>query len=58
MKATGKKMGRPKAENPKDIRFAVRIDIETERKLAEYCAEHGITKGEAIRRGIRLLLEK
>lgn len=58
MKATGKKMGRPKAEKPKDIRFAVRLDAETEQKLTEYCAEHGITKGEAIRRGIQLLLEK
>ena len=58
MKATGKKMGRPKAENPKAVQYSIRLDAETERKLAEYCAEQGITKGEAIRRGIQLLLEK
>lgn len=51
-------MGRPKAENPKDIRYSIRIDAETEQKLVEYCKEHGITKGEAIRQGIHLLLKK
>ena len=50
------KVGRPKAENPKDIRYSVRLDAETEIKLQKYCEEHGITKGEAIRRGIHLLL--
>ncbi|MBQ8515284.1 MAG: ribbon-helix-helix protein, CopG family [Ruminococcus sp.] len=50
------KMGRPKAENPKDIRFSIRLDAETEKRLQEYCKEHGIAKGEAIRRGIHLLL--
>lgn len=51
-----KKMGRPKAENPKSIRYSIRLDVETERKLEEYCDKHGITKGEAIRRGILLIL--
>lgn len=51
------KTGRPKAENPKDIRFSIRLDLETEKKLLEYCRQHGITKGEAVRRGIYLLLE-
>lgn len=50
--------GRPKAENPKQSRFSIRLDAETERKLEEYCAEHNITKGEAIRRGIHLLLSQ
>ncbi len=50
------KVGRPKAENPKDIRYSVRLDAETEIKLQKYCEEHGITKGEAIRQGIHLLL--
>ena len=50
--------GRPKADNPKDIRFSIRLDIETEEKLKCYCKEHNITKGEAIRRGIHLLLGK
>lgn len=50
--------GRPKAEKPKDIRYSIRLDAETEQRLAEYCVKFGITKGEAIRRGIHLLLEQ
>lgn len=50
--------GRPKAEKPKEIRYSVRLDIETEKLLKEYCKEHNITKGEAIRQGIHLLLQK
>ena len=50
--------GRPKAENPKDIRYSIRLDAKTEERLAAYCEEHGITKGEAIRKGIDLLLGK
>lgn len=49
-------MGRPKAEKPKEIRYSIRLDAETEEKLKSYCEEHGITRGEAIRRGIHLLL--
>lgn len=50
------KIGRPKAENPKNIKYSIRLDAETEIKLQEYCNAHGITKGEAIRQGIHLLL--
>lgn len=50
--------GRPKVNNPKDIRYSVCLDAETEEKLTLYCEEHGITKGEAIRRGIHLLLSQ
>lgn len=49
--------GRPKADNPKQTRFSIRLDAEREKKLEAYCTEHGITKGEAIRRGIDKLLE-
>lgn len=48
--------GRPKAENPKAVNYGVRLDAETEAKLTAYCEEHNITKSEAIRRGIHLLL--
>lgn len=48
--------GRPKIENPKSIKYSIRLDDETEQKLKDYCEKHGITKGEAIRRGIHLLL--
>lgn len=48
--------GRPKSDNPKASRFSIRLDAETEKQLLEYCQKHNITKGEAIRRGIHLLL--
>lgn len=50
--------GRPKAEKPKDIRYSIRLDAETEEQLTQYCIENGLSKGEAIRRGIKLLLEQ
>lgn len=51
-------VGRPKSNNPKSSRFSIRLDRETENKLKIYCDKHNITKGEAIRRGIHLLLSK
>ncbi len=48
--------GRPKADKPKDIRYSIRLDAETEQRLIDYCEKHNITKGEAIRQGIHLLL--
>lgn len=53
-----RKIGRPKSEKPKDIRYSIRLDVEIEEKLQKYCEEHNITKGEAIRKGIHLLLAK
>ena len=49
---------RPKADNPKNNDVKVRLDDETAEKLDRYCVEHGITRAEAIRKGIHLLLEK
>lgn len=51
------KMGRPKVDNPKDVRYSIRLDAETERRLQAYCTEHGMTKGNAIRKAVELLLE-
>ena len=51
-------IGRPKADNPKDIRYSIRLDAETEKALIKYCEKHNITKGEAIRQGINLLLQQ
>lgn len=50
--------GRPKVEKPKDVKYSIRIDGETEARLQSYCERHGISKGEAIRQGIHLLLDK
>lgn len=50
--------GRPKVDNPKDIDVKVRFDKETHEKLMDYCIAHGITRTEAIRLGIHLLLAK
>ena len=51
-------VGRPKADNPKSSRFSIRLDVETENKLEEYCIFNDISKGEAIRQGIQLLLSQ
>lgn len=50
--------GRPKLDNPINIRTSVRLDKKTDDKLNQYCTEHGITKGKAIRKGVHLLLEE
>lgn len=50
--------GRPKLDDPKVNRTSVNLDREMLERLEAYCLEHQITKGEAIRRGIHLLLEK
>ena len=52
------KAGRPKAENPKDVRFSIRLDAETDKRLCEYCDQNGITRAEAIRTAINRLLSK
>lgn len=49
--------GRPKVDNPINIRTSVRLDKETDDKLNEYCKQNNISKGEAIRKGIHLLLK-
>lgn len=49
--------GRPKSDNPLKIDLKVRIDEETNRKLLQYCEDHKISRTEAIRKGIHLLLK-
>lgn len=51
------KVGRPKTENPLNVDLKVRLDDETNKKLITYCTEHDITRAEAIRQGIHLLLK-
>lgn len=50
--------GRPKADNPKTNIVRVRLDDETTERLDEYCACQDITRAEAARKGIDLLLEQ
>lgn len=50
-------IGRPKVENPKNIDVKVRFDENSYKKLLKYCEEHKLTKTEAIRQGVKLLLE-
>ncbi len=50
--------GRPKTDNPKDIDVKVRFDKIEHEKLMKYCEEHNITRTEALRQGVRLLLEQ
>lgn len=52
------KIGRPRAKKPKTVQYSVRLDEETERRLIKYCEEHEITRMEAIRQGIHLLLSQ
>lgn len=52
------KMGRPKVDSPKDIKFSIRLDKEYNEKLISYCEEKSISKGEAIRKGIDLLVNQ
>ncbi len=50
--------GRPKSEKPLSVDVKVRLDSETSDRLDEFCKMHGITRAEAIRQGIHLLLSK
>jgi len=54
----GSKMGRPVMGSPKTNDIKVRIDDETLKELLKYCEKNGITKAEAIRQGIHLLIKK
>ena len=49
--------GRPKEDNPKNVDVKIRIDEETNSKLLKYCKNHNITRAEAIRQGIHLILQ-
>ena len=50
-------MGRP-TDNPKPYQIFVKYDEKCKQVLEEYCRQEGVTRMEAIRRGIRMLEEK
>lgn len=61
LKNGGDKMS-PRTGRPTDCRkdhdIKVRIDDNTHQSLLKYCEKNNITKAEAIRRGIHLILEQ
>lgn len=50
--------GRPKTDNPKSNDIKVRLDDATHIKLLEYCDKHRITKADAVRQGINMVLSQ
>ena len=52
-----RKVGRPKTDKPKEIKFSIRLDQEMLERLVEYCEKNNITKGGAIRKALGLLLD-
>ena len=50
------KMGRP-TNNPKQHKVTVRLDNESKEILDLYCKQEKIEKGEAVRRGIRVITQ-
>ena len=50
-----KKMGRPVAENPKNIRLDIRVTEDELRVLDEYCKRKGVKRPQGLRDGIKAL---
>ena len=55
-KSVSPRTGRPKSKNPKNVDVKVRFDEESNNRLLQYCKEHEITKTEAIRKAVDLLI--
>ena len=49
--------GRPKINNPKSVDVKIRFDEISHKKLMEYCERNGVTRTEAIRKAVELLIE-
>ena len=54
----GSKIGRPIIGSLKNCDIKVRVDENTNQKLLDFAKSNNITRAEAIRKGIQLLLEK
>lgn len=50
--------GRPKSDNPKDVRFSIRLDAETFNRLQQRCEKESTTVAEIIRKAIYQFLEQ
>lgn len=51
------KTGRPKVEQPKDIRIQIRLDKPTLEKLDNFAQKNNTTRSDVIRKGIDLVCE-
>ena len=51
------KMGRPKLENPRDIKFTFRMNAQEEGMLEMICAQTGENRNEAIRSAVKRYYE-
>ena len=49
--------GRPKIQNPKCVEVKVRFDKKSNKNLLAYCERQGITRTQAIRQGVELLIK-
>jgi len=50
--------GRPKVDKPLTVEVKARIDVETNKKLIDYCEKNGVTRTEVVRQGIEYILDK
>lgn len=50
--------GRPKTSNPKMYEIKARIDEQTNNEINDYCKQNKITRTQAVRKGIELVLGK
>ena len=50
--------GRPKVKDPIKHQITVRLTEAAMKKLEIYCKTYGITKGEAVRKGVEKLLDE
>lgn len=51
------KTGRPKSENPQNIRFEIRINSQTNADLQECAEKLNISRAEVVKKGISLVKE-
>ena len=51
------KMGRPKAENPKDYQVGIRFNAKDKQAMEIFAQENQITVAEVVRRAVRKFLK-
>ena len=49
------RLGRPKSDNPQNIRFEVRIDKQTQEVLTECAKILNVSRSEVVKKGIMLV---